>query len=187
MARSFARERNNTHVTELGKRVEPHLRRVAEAVTVARAEAGAFAKLAAPVLRLGVDRTVSLSVMIDLIERYAQSHPTAEIIVLGGSSGDLLESLRSGDLELVVVAHERGEPDDLHYHRLAEDRPIVVMPASHRQPRSPKYCSPSWRRKRSSAWRAAPIGRQCRLGSRPKACRSGRVCSSVGRYGCCRP
>src|SRR5689334_24985365 len=64
----FHRERNNTHLTELGRRVEPHLRRVADAVSIAREEAGSFAKLAAPVLRLGVAQSISLSVVLDLIE-----------------------------------------------------------------------------------------------------------------------
>lgn len=128
----FHRERNNTHLTELGKRVEPHLRRVADAVTIARAEAGAFAKLAAPVLRLGVDHSVSLSVLLDLIDRFARAHPTAEVVLPTASTGELLESLRSGDLEMIVVPHERGEPDDFHYHRLADDSPQLVMQASHR-------------------------------------------------------
>jgi DNA-binding transcriptional LysR family regulator len=128
----FHRERNNTHLTELGRRVEPHLRRAAEAVASVRSEAGAFAKLSAPVLRLGVGHNVVPALLLDLIARFMQAHPTAEIALPGGTPDELLENLRRGDVEIVVVPHVRGEPDEFHYAALAADGPQLVLPAGHR-------------------------------------------------------
>lgn len=41
----FHRERNNTHLTELGRMMEPHLREVAEQAHAARRRAVAFVEL----------------------------------------------------------------------------------------------------------------------------------------------
>jgi LysR family hydrogen peroxide-inducible transcriptional activator len=128
----FNRERNHTHLTDLGRHIEPHLRQVMLAIEGARAQAGAFVKLEAPELRLGIARGIPLVLLVESIGRFSWAHPGAEIILQSGEPDELLETLRRGDLEVVVVPHEPAELDDLHYFRLADDAPQVVMPKGHR-------------------------------------------------------
>ncbi|MFO1070847.1 MAG: LysR family transcriptional regulator [Geminicoccaceae bacterium] len=128
----FHRERNNTHLTELGRRVEPHLRAAAANNEEARRQARAFASLSAPVLRLGLERRVALAPLADLLRRFAASFPAAEVALPVAPHEDLIEALRRGELEAAVVPRPDGEPDDFHYHPLLEDGVQLVLPESHR-------------------------------------------------------
>jgi LysR family hydrogen peroxide-inducible transcriptional activator len=127
----FHRERNHTHLTELGKRVEPHLRAAAQDTVEARRQAMAFASLRAPVLRVGIARRISLKPLLDVFGRFARKHPDAEVTVPSAETADLLEILRRGDLEVVIVPHDAAEEEDLHYYPVAHDRPQVVLPETH--------------------------------------------------------
>ncbi|HET6468237.1 MAG TPA: LysR family transcriptional regulator [Geminicoccaceae bacterium] len=128
----FHRERNNTHLTDLGRQVEPHLRRVMEEVDGARARAVAIARLQQVELRLGIAAGVGLAPFARLIGRFCAAHPTARIVLPCAGTEQLLESLRQGELEIVVVVHEPAEPDDLHYFRLGEDAPRLALALDHR-------------------------------------------------------
>jgi LysR family transcriptional regulator, hydrogen peroxide-inducible genes activator len=128
----FHRERNHTHLTDLGRRVEPSLREVVEAVQAARARAGAFAKLTAPVLQLGIARGIPLAPLLTAIVGFARAHPGAEIVLPSAEAPDLLAGLRSGELEMIVVPRAPAvAPDDLHYYRLTGETPLLVLPAGH--------------------------------------------------------
>ena len=54
----FSRERNNTHLTELGRLLEPHLSEVLERTKVAKETASRFLRLDSAQLRLGVMCTI---------------------------------------------------------------------------------------------------------------------------------
>src|SRR5689334_24300149 len=85
----FNRERNHTHLTELGRTVEPHLREVLDRSQSARARARAFFELKTARLKLGVSRGVSIRLIHGTLKRYAQAHPDTEIVLLDESAGSL--------------------------------------------------------------------------------------------------
>ena len=127
----FHRERNNTHLTELGRQVEPHLRQALAATEDARHRAKALARLQSAVLRLGIARGLPLAPFTAILDRFAMSHPGAEMVLPSAEPEELVERLRAGDLELIVIPEEIEPAEDLHYYRLAEDRPIVVVAETH--------------------------------------------------------
>ena len=55
----FQRERNRTHLTELGQRVRPHLERLMDSAKIASAEAEDFLSLQRASLKLGVMSTIN--------------------------------------------------------------------------------------------------------------------------------
>src|SRR5215469_12030859 len=61
----FHRERANTHLSELGRMVRPHLAQVYEQAQTAKREAKDFVKLAKTELKLGVMCTVAPGQLID--------------------------------------------------------------------------------------------------------------------------
>src|SRR5215213_3386288 len=75
----FNRERNQTHLTELGRMMEPHLREVTEQARSARARAASFFALRTARLKLGVARGVTLGALDDTIRRFVTAHPDTEI------------------------------------------------------------------------------------------------------------
>jgi LysR family transcriptional regulator, hydrogen peroxide-inducible genes activator len=127
----FNRERNQTHLTELGRAMEPHLREVLDQAHSARQRAGSFLGLRAAKLKLGIARGVSMTPLDDTIRQFASTYPENEIILQDDTPDDLREALRRGDLELVLLPRRSQDLDDLHYYRIAEERLFAILPAGH--------------------------------------------------------
>ena len=127
----FNRERNQTHLTELGRVMEPHLREVIEQARTARARAASFFTLRHARLKLGVARGVSFRPLDDTLRRFMAAYPDTEIALQDERPGDLREALRRGDYEVVLLPQRSLDLDDLHYYSIGEDRLRAIMPASH--------------------------------------------------------
>lgn len=127
----FNRERNNTHLTELGRTVEPHLREVLGNSQSARARAQAFFQLKSARLKLGVSRGVAIRLIQGALQRFAQAHPDTEIVLLDDKAGRLRDGLREGDLEIVLLPLRPTDIDDLHYYPIADDRMQALMRPDH--------------------------------------------------------
>jgi LysR family transcriptional regulator, hydrogen peroxide-inducible genes activator len=127
----FNRERNNTHLTELGRLVEPHVRELVAQAQSARSRASAFLQLRSAKLKVGVTRGVPLPPLDDTIRRYAERHPETEIEIHDDRAQALQEALRRGDLEVVVLPTRPADIEDLHYHPIAEGGPRLILRADH--------------------------------------------------------
>ena len=113
----FNRERNRTHLTELGRLVEPHVREVVSQAQSARAQARAFLQLRRARLRLGVTRGLPLSPLEAVLERYAAAYPETELENPGRARGRAAGGVARGRL--------RG-------------RGPAAAPARHRRPALPR-------------------------------------------------
>ena len=71
----FHRERNNTHLTELGRSVHPFLMQVAQQLEQAKARARDYIKLEDAPLRLGVMHSIGPAKLIALMEQYRAGNP----------------------------------------------------------------------------------------------------------------
>ncbi len=87
----FNRERNRTHLTELGRLVEPHIREVVTRAQSARAQARAFFQLRRAKLRLGVTHGLPLAPLEAVLKRYAAAYPETEIEIRDGPAGELCQ------------------------------------------------------------------------------------------------
>src|SRR3954452_14687156 len=111
----FNRERNQTHLTELGRAMQPHLREVIEQARSARARAASFFALRTARLKLGVARGLSFHVLDDTLRRFITASPHTEIALHDDRPVDLREALRHGDFEVVLLPQRSHDLDDLHY------------------------------------------------------------------------
>jgi len=127
----FNRERNQTHLTELGRLMESHLREVIEQAQTARARAQGFFALRNARLKLGVARGVSFHVLDDTLRRFVANHRDTEIELHDDRATDLREALRRGDFELVLLPQRSLDLDDLHYYPVGEDRLFAILPERH--------------------------------------------------------
>jgi DNA-binding transcriptional LysR family regulator len=127
----FNRERNQTHLTELGRMMEPHLREVVEQARTARARASSFFALRNARLKLGVARGVSFHLLDQTLRDYVASYPDTEIALHDERPLDLREALRRGDFEVIVLPQRSQDLDDLHYYPVGEDRLFAILPGDH--------------------------------------------------------
>lgn len=128
----FNRERNNSHLSELGRVTEPHLRELWAQAQATQTRAKAFAKLHSAKLKLGITRGAPLAPLDRALSSFLTGHPDAEITLIEDRPKALADALRGGDLEIVVVPARPHDIDDLHYYPITQDRLQVVLPADHR-------------------------------------------------------
>jgi LysR family transcriptional regulator, hydrogen peroxide-inducible genes activator len=126
----FNRERNQTHLTELGRIMEQHLREVIEQARTARARASSFFALRTPRLKLGIARGVPFHLLAETLRSFVASYPDTEIMLRDERPVDLREALRRGDYEIVLLPQQTHDLDDLHYYPVGEDRLFAIMPAT---------------------------------------------------------
>ena len=127
----FNRERNQTHLTELGRAMRPHLSEVVEQARTARVRANSFFALRSAKLKLGIARGVSFDVLDDTLRRFVASYPDTEIAMHEDRPADLREALRQGDFELVLLPQYSHDLDDLHYYPMGEHSLCAIMPEAH--------------------------------------------------------
>jgi DNA-binding transcriptional LysR family regulator len=129
----FHRERRFTHLTELGRLVQPYLADVYETSRRAQQTAIAFAKSEKHRLRLGIMSTIAPSEFIELIKQVRAAHPRTEMQLCDSDSQSLRSKLLAGDLELTVYAMPGGEPDDrTHCLPLFREQMMIVVHPGHR-------------------------------------------------------
>ena len=75
----FSRERNNTHLTELGRLIEPHLAEIMARAGEAKQTAARFIKLEKAQLSLGVMCTIS---PLQFVSFLVASEPTIRALIL---------------------------------------------------------------------------------------------------------
>jgi DNA-binding transcriptional LysR family regulator len=127
----FNRERNQTHLTELGRMMEGHLREVIEQARLARSRAAGFFSLRRATLKLGIARGISFAPIEDTLRGFLARYPDTEIALHDERPSDLREALRRGDFEVVLLPGRAHDLDDLHHYRVGEARLGVVLPESH--------------------------------------------------------
>jgi LysR family transcriptional regulator, hydrogen peroxide-inducible genes activator len=127
----FHRERNNTHLTELGRLMEPHLREVLEQSQAARRRASSFFALKTARLKLGVARGIALQPLEPILQQFARAHPETEIQLIPDSAERLGELIMLGDLELALLRRSAVEIEEFHHYPLFEERLEILMSRQH--------------------------------------------------------
>lgn len=127
----FHRERQNTHLSELGRVMLPYLEQIQTQAEAAKARAQAVRNVENVTLKIGVMCTIGPAMISDLIVKFRTSHPAVTLEVTDRSSPQLLEMLSGGDLELALF----GSPDELdprfHGLPLFSERFVIAMAPDH--------------------------------------------------------
>jgi LysR family transcriptional regulator, hydrogen peroxide-inducible genes activator len=124
----FRRERESTHLTDLGHMVRPHLQSVYHHSMLAKHLSQDFVRRLP--LKLGIMSTISPDEIVDLIANIRTRHPDVELKLCDSNANDLRSRLLAGDLEVVIYALP-GEEPDLRTHSIPLFREQMVL-AVHR-------------------------------------------------------
>lgn len=128
----FHRERANTHLSELGRLVHPHLQEVYEQSHAAKQLARDFTQLKKTKLKLGIMCTIAPTQLIELISSIHDRHPGVEVEINDSSARDLDRRLLDGDLEVAIYCLPDREPDErVHVMPLFREQMMIVLPPQH--------------------------------------------------------
>lgn len=118
----FARERGNTHLTPLGRLVQPHLEEVMARAMEAKDNASRFLRLESAHLRLGAMSTIGPMRFVGFLNRFRRDFPGIELSLSEATPRRLTEQLLAGEVDVAVMAQpdpydERLRPDPLYRER----------------------------------------------------------------------
>lgn len=127
----FHRERANTHLTELGRAMQPHLERTFEAAQAAKQLATGFKRGEVAHLRLGVSASVPSEPIARVLGGVNKAVPTLELTLGSGPDSALVEGAVAGDLDVVVTGDDGDLSDRLRSWTLYREPIMVVMSPGH--------------------------------------------------------
>ena len=128
----FSRERNNTHLTELGRMIEPHLAEVVAQTGKVKQTAKRFLKLEKASLALGVMCTIAPVQFVTFLGRFRADNPGIDITLLESVPDRLCELLTTGELDIALMARPDGFPEPLQATELYSERFVIACSAGHR-------------------------------------------------------
>ena len=127
----FSRERGNTHLTELGRMLEPHLREVLDRTNAAKETASRFLRLDSAQLRLGVMCTIGPVRFVSFLSQFRTDNPGVEITLQEAVPDRLCDLLVKGELDVALVARPDGFPPPLQPQPLYKERFVIACSAGH--------------------------------------------------------
>jgi LysR family hydrogen peroxide-inducible transcriptional activator len=129
----FHRERANTHLSELGRMVHPHLMQVHEQAQSAKRQAVDFTKRRRLTLKLGIMCTIAPDQIIELIGSIQAHHPGIELALSDANAVELQDRLIKGDLEVAIYClPTQHEDDHLHVVPLFREKIVAAISPKHR-------------------------------------------------------
>ncbi|MEM9762973.1 MAG: LysR family transcriptional regulator [Pseudomonadota bacterium] len=127
----FRREGRRTHLTELGRIVQPRLKQALSLTEIVRSEALDFSKMVDAKLELGVMCTIAPASLISLVDFMSKHAPQLSLVLRDGSGAALTSRLIDGELDVALFALPEM-PDELHAIPLFEEPYVVACPKGHR-------------------------------------------------------
>jgi DNA-binding transcriptional LysR family regulator len=129
----FHRERANTHLSELGRTLQPYLEQVYTRAEQAKREAQEFHRLQKTPLRLGLMCTIAPTLLLDLVAAVRTRHPGIELQIIDEAAPALQERLVGGALDVAVYALPNlGDDARLHQMPLYREQFQIVVDRNHR-------------------------------------------------------
>ncbi len=128
----FARERGNTHMTDLGRLIEPHLAEVIARTGEVKRSAARFLKLEKASLALGVMCTIAPTQFVRFLDRFRRDNPGIEITLLEAVPDRLCKLLEAGVVDVALMARPDDFPASLYATKLYSERFVIACSAGHR-------------------------------------------------------
>jgi DNA-binding transcriptional LysR family regulator len=127
----FSRERANTHLTELGRLIQPHLEEVMARTQAAKEQAARFLRLESAHLSLGVMCTIGPLRFVSFLNRFRADHPGIEMTLTESEPDRLSEALLQGAIDVAVMARPGGFDERLRADPLYAERFVVACSIGH--------------------------------------------------------
>ena len=99
----FRRERNLSHLTELGVRMQPLIQQCYDSALSAKLLATSIKSGSVAPMKLGLSRSFAIEPLIPLLSELIRAFKGIELNFLRGTASELSEALKRGDTELVIA------------------------------------------------------------------------------------
>lgn len=128
----FRRERNLTHLTDLGMLMRPRLQQIMETVGNVRREVKQFLTLENAHLRVGIMCTVGPTRFTGLLADFRMRFPGISLELVEGIPAQLIAKLETDEIDIALMASAEDYPERLDVTPLYRERFLIAFPAGHR-------------------------------------------------------
>lgn len=128
----FHRSTKQVQLTEAGRALLPEARRTLRAAAVARDTVAAVQGVTTGHLAVGFMQASHSYDLPDLLVRFHAAHPKVQLRLRQGPSADLLEGVRTAQLDLAFVALNGRAPDGVSVRTLSVATMLLACPPGHR-------------------------------------------------------
>jgi DNA-binding transcriptional LysR family regulator len=125
------RERQLTHLTDLGKEVLPMLERTLASAEAVRRRAREFQRKEVAPLKIGLAPSISASLVLDPIAEIAKLVPGFHVELREGAAEKLVDLLLEGEINAAMVGDVQDMPARIDDWSLFEERYVAVLAPTH--------------------------------------------------------
>jgi len=127
----FRRERNLTHLTELGRLVRPRLEEILNQADTAKRAASAFLKLDDAPLSLGVMCTIGPLHFVGFLNQFRAKNRGVQVSLIEAVPERLSQLMLDGRIDVALMAQPTAFHERLRSQELYHERFVVAFPAGH--------------------------------------------------------
>jgi len=127
----FLRERARTHISELGRTMQPLLAKSYENVVTAKSRAEQYNKVEIAHLRLGLSHSIDARIVMSALNEISQALPDLDIHIIRGCAEDIEKHLEDGRIELAITANDEPGWSRIDHWPLFSEGFQVAMSARH--------------------------------------------------------
>lgn len=127
----FDRSTRKVTLTEAGKALLPHFRRVLQSISDARAIAAEFSGLMRGHVTIGMVTGCSSIELADILAAFHVRHPGVEIGLSEANSDRLIGLLQSGQLDVALIGFGAKTPTGIKTQIVTDEPIIAAVPAGH--------------------------------------------------------
>jgi LysR family transcriptional regulator, hydrogen peroxide-inducible genes activator len=128
----FRRERNLTHMTDLGALLRPRFQQIVDELSGVRLEASQFLRLDDAQLKVGVMCTIGPRRFTGLLTDFNRRHRGIQLQLVEGVPSKLSALLEAGDLDVAIMSTAENFPERFDVTSLFRERFMLAFPAGHR-------------------------------------------------------
>jgi LysR family transcriptional regulator, hydrogen peroxide-inducible genes activator len=128
----FRRERNLTHMTDLGALLRPRFQQIVDELSGVRLEASQFLRLDDAQLKVGVMCTIGPRRFTGLLTDFNRRHRGIQLQLVEGVPSKLSQLLEAGDLDVAIMSTAENFPERFDVTPLFRERFMLAFPAGHR-------------------------------------------------------
>lgn len=128
----FRRERNLTHLSELGHRMLPLMQQCFDSAQAAKQVATSIKKGALAPLSIALPITVNIEIVLPFLKELVRAMPGLNLKFVRGTSGEVSEHLKKGDVDLAVAGKLPEAWDRLESWPLFTESYRLVAAKTHR-------------------------------------------------------
>jgi LysR family transcriptional regulator, hydrogen peroxide-inducible genes activator len=128
----FRRERNFTHLTDLGNLMKPHFEQIIIEINDVKENSKRFLTLEKANLNIGVLCTISPTRFTGLMTHFGRNCPGISIKMLEETHDGLAMLLEAGEIDVALMASAVKLPEKYKSEVLYDERFVIAFPTGHR-------------------------------------------------------